>query len=247
MILKGGFPIALARATPAARDIWFRDFVTMVIERDVLEIRRVRQRQVLPLVLRHLAAQTASVLNMSTIANAVQLDSKLVSDFVALLESVFLIHRLESYGRTLSGRIGKLPKVHLVDSGLAAHLLGITEPRLAAREPAALTEFGHIVETFAVNELIKQAGWAATAVRFGHFRTREGHEVDVVAEAPDGAVAGVEVKAAATIEDNDFRGLRMLRAKLGRGFVGGVLLNLGQRAYTYEDRLHVVPLDRLWM
>jgi uncharacterized protein len=37
-----------------------------------------------------------------------------------------------------------------------------------------------------------------------------------------------------------------LRDKLGTDFLGGVLLNLGQRSYTYEDRLHVIPLDRLW-
>jgi uncharacterized protein len=37
-----------------------------------------------------------------------------------------------------------------------------------------------------------------------------------------------------------------MRDRLGMSFLGGVVLNLGQRAYTYEDRLHVLPLDRLW-
>ncbi len=46
--------------------------------------------------------------------------------------------------------------------------------------------------------------------------------------------------------DPDFRGLRLLRDRLGADFLGGVLLNLGQRSYTYDDRLHVMPLDRLW-
>jgi predicted AAA+ superfamily ATPase len=139
-----------------------------------------------------------------------------------------------------------MPKVHLVDSGLAAYLLGINDSRLAARDPGTLTEFGHVVETFAVNELIKQAGWSSVQVRFAHFRTRDGYEVDLVAETTEGRIAGVEIKASATITDSDFRGLRLLRDKLGTDFLGGVLLNLGQRSYTYEDRLHVIPLDRLW-
>jgi hypothetical protein len=245
-VLAGGFPIAIARPTRAARDRWFRDFVDMVVERDVLEIRRVRQRRVLPLILRHLAAQTAGVLNVSNIAATVQLDNRLVGDFVSLLESVFLVHRLEAFGRTLSSRVGRLPKVHLVDSGLAAHLLGIDDSGLAARDPSMLTEFGHVVETFAVNELLKQVGWASVQVRFAHFRTREGQEVDLVVQTPEGKVAGLEIKARATITDADFRGLRLLRDKLGSDFLTGVLLNLGQRSYTYEDRLHVLPLDRLW-
>lgn len=246
MVLVGGFPIAVARPTQAARDQWFRDFIDMVIERDVLEIRRVRQRRVLPTILRHLAGQTAGVLNVSSIAATVQLDSRLVGDFVALLEFVFLVHRLEAFGRTLSSKVGRMPKVHMVDSGLAAYLLRINESRLAARDPSTLTEFGHLVETFAVNELIKQAGWSSIPVRFWHFRTRDGQEVDLVAEAPDGTIAGLEIKASATITDSDFRGLRLLRDRLGGDFVGGVLLNLGQRSYTYDDRLHVMPLDRLW-
>ncbi len=48
------------------------------------------------------------------------------------------------------------------------------------------------------------------------------------------------------VADPDFRGLRLLRDRLGADFLGGVLLNLGQRSYTYDDRLHVMPLDRLW-
>lgn len=245
-ILAGGFPIAVARSAGAGRDRWFRDFVDMVIQRDVLEIRKVRQRQVMPQVLRRLAGQTGQVLNVSTVASALQLDASLTADLIGLLESVFLVHRLESFGRTLSSRVGRSPKVHLVDSGLAAYLLGVTEAKLRTRAPSTLTEFGHIVETFAVNELIKQAGWANEPVEFSHFRTRDGHEVDLVIEDQHGRIAGVEVKAAGTVTDNDFRGLRLLRDKLGSDFIGGVLLNLGRRAYTYEDRIHVVPLDRLW-
>ena len=212
----------------------------------MLEIRRVRQRRVMPLILRHLASQTAGLLNVSDIANRVQLDNRLVGDFVALLESVFLIHRLEAFGRTLSGRVNRTAKVHVVDSGLAAHLLRISQRRLSARDPSALTEFGHITETFAVNELIKQAGWAKARVEFSHFRTRDQHEVDLVVQTAEGTIAGVEVKASSTVTDNDFRGLRLLRDRLGQEFLGGVVLNLGQRSYTYEDRLHVLPLDHLW-
>ena len=245
LILAGGFPIARARSSKA-RSRWFHDFVDMVVERDVLEIRRVRQRQVLPLVLRHLAGQTGGLVNVSDIGARLGLDGRLTGDLVTLLESVFLVYRLAAFGRTLSGRVNRSPKVHVVDSGLAAHLLGINERRLRARDRSTLTEFGHVVETFAVNELVKQAGWAEATVEFGHFRTRDQHEVDLVVRSEDGAVAGVEVKAASTVTDEDFRGLRLLRDRLGADFVGGVLLNLGRHSYTHGDRLHVLPLDRLW-
>lgn len=97
-----------------------------------------------------------------------------------------------------------------------------------------------------VNELLKQAGWAETAVEFGHFRAHDQHEVDLVMESSDGQVVGIEVKAKSSIEEADFRGLRLLRDKLGSAFVGGVLLNLGQQTFRHDDRLFVTPADRLW-
>ncbi|MBJ7594882.1 MAG: ATP-binding protein [Candidatus Dormibacteraeota bacterium] len=246
MVLAGGFPLAVKRESGSSRSRWFRDFVTMVIERDVLEIRAVRQRGVLPRVLRHLASQTAQVLTLSRIASELGLSADLVEDYVRLMEAVFLVHRLEAYGRTLSTRVRLQPKVHLVDSGLGAHFLGITETRLAKKDPATLTEFGHLLETFAVNEVLKQATWADESFRFSHYRTKDGAEVDLVIEADDGRVAGVEVKASGTVAGADFRGLEQLRGKLGDAFVAGVVLHLGQRSYEFADRLFAVALDRLW-
>jgi hypothetical protein len=220
--------------------------VNLVIERDVLQIRKVRQRNVLPQILQRLAAQTGQLLVSAKVANLLGLDPKTVGDFVQLLESVFLVHRLEAYGRTLSSRVVHAPKVHLVDSGLAAHLLRITPQRLASRSPATLTEFGHVLETFAVNEVLKQSGWAKAPVAFSHFRTRDGQEVDLVCETEDGRVAGIEIKSAGSVTPADFSGLRALRAKTGTEFLGGVVLYLGQFSFTQEEGLHAMPLDALW-
>lgn len=246
IVLAGGFPLALARQPGRSRDRWFRDFVTLVVERDVMEIRKVRQRQVLPQVLRRLAEQTGQVVNVANVADDVGLDATTVKDYLGLLEAVFLIHRLEPFTRSAANRAIRSAKVHAVDTGLASHLIGLTEQKLSGRQPTALTQFGHLVETFAVNELMKQAGWARQEVRFSHFRTRDHQEVDLVIETAAGSVAAIEVKASGTVTDRDFSGLRLLRDRLGDAFVGGAIVNLGQRSYTHEEGLHVLPLERLW-
>jgi hypothetical protein len=245
VVLRGGFPLALQREN-GARARWFGDLVNLVIERDVLQIRKVRQRNVLPQILQRLAGQTGQLLVTAKVASLLGLDGKTVGDFIQLLESVFLVHRLEAYGRTLSSRVVHAPKVHMVDSGLAAYLLRITPQRLAARSPATLTEFGHVLETFAINEVLKQAGWAKASVTFSHFRTRDGQEVDLVCETGDGRVAGLEIKSAGNVTSADVSGLRTLRTKMGEDFAAGVVLYLGQLSYTLEDRIHAVPLDALW-
>ena len=81
-------------------------------------------------------------------ARASGLEVSTASAYVTLLENLFLIHRLPAWGRTLRARATALPKLHLVDSGLAARLLRITSQRLGRLDPATLTEFGHLLETF---------------------------------------------------------------------------------------------------
>jgi predicted AAA+ superfamily ATPase len=245
-IFAGGFPIALARTTEASRNRWFDDYVKLVLERDVQELARIRQREQLPNLLRRLAGQTAQVLNLTSAANASGMDRTTVSEYVRLLEAVFLVYRLEAWGKTLRARVSGTPKIHVVDSGVAGRLLRLTPERLGRLDPTSLTEFGHLLETFVVSELLKQASWEEGIAGSGHWRTHDGDEVDLVVERDDGAVVAFEVKASARVAGSDMRTLRKLREAVGDAFLAGVALYTGARSYVYEDRLFVLPVDRIW-
>lgn len=60
------------------------------------------------------------------------------------------------------------------------------------------------------------------------------------------AVAGVEVKASATVRRGDFRGLRKLQALAGDRFRQGVVLYDGETTVPFGDGLYAVPMARLW-
>lgn len=122
----------------------------------------------------------------------------------------------------------------------------LTAARLARRETAALGQLGHLLASFAVHEILKQASWLPEPPDAGHHRTKDGVEVDLVLEQFDGTVSAVEVKAGTQIRAEDVRGLASLRDKLDGSFVGGVVLHTGEVAYQLGDRLFAVPLDALW-
>lgn len=245
--LAGGMPIPLARRDQRSRGRWFDDYVRLVLERDVRELSRLRRRAQLPQLLRRLAAQTAQVLNLSTLASASGLDRTTIADYVALLEAVFLVVRLPAWGTTLRRRVGGAPKIHIVDSGLAARLLGLTSERLGRRDATALSQFGRLLETFAVGELLRQASWRADEIAAcGHWRTYDGDEIDLVVERRDGGVVAFEIKAAGRVAEADLHHLRKLREALGERFLLGVALYTGTSAYRADDRLHVLPIDRIW-
>ena len=244
-VCAGGFPLALRRAEPD-RDRWFADYVTQSIERDVRELARIRDRQLMRDVLNRLAARTGSVLDVSKATSGLPGERKTHESYIRLLEDLYLVRRLPAWGTTLAARTTKAPKVHVVDSGLASFLLGVSPDKVTPANPSATTEFGHLLETFVFGELSKQVSWFDRAVTLGHWRTTTGSEVDIVLELSDGSVLAFEVKASERLGMGDARGLRELRDRLGKRFVAGVVFTTGPRSYTLDDRIHVLPIDRLW-
>jgi predicted AAA+ superfamily ATPase len=128
------------------------------------------------------------------------------------------------------------------DTGVACALLGVDAAGLWQDRRA----FGQLLETFVYQELRRQASWHTDAIRFSHFRDKDGTEVDFVLERDGGQIAGVEVKAAATVTTADFRGLRKLKDASGRKFASGVVLYDGETVAGFGDDMHAVPIRMLW-
>ncbi|MFC7546223.1 ATP-binding protein [Plantactinospora sp. GCM10030261] len=245
-ITSGGMPVALRRPLGRSRSRWFANYLNLVVDRDVIELSRVRQREMLPRLLSVLAARSGQVLNIAAVAEAVGMEKSSAENYTRLLEAVFLIQRLPAWGTTLGSRVARMPKVHLVDAGVMAWLLGLTPEKIATNDPSTLTEYGHLVETFAVGEVLKQASWWDGPVAVGHFRTSTAEEVDLVLERDDGSVIAFEIKAGTRVDVADLTGIRALRSRLGTRLAAAVVLYTGHLAYAHEEGTAVLPLDALW-
>jgi hypothetical protein len=241
-IVAGGYPAALSRPTPRRRATWYRNFVETMVQRDVRELARIASLDALPRLLALAAGQTARLLNVTDLAGPFRLSRPTIRDYVTLLEQVFLIEELPPWHSNRMSRLVKTPKLHVGDTGVAATLLGIDA--VALYEDRAT--LGRLLETFVYQELRRQASGHHDELRFRHFRDKDGYEVDVVLERGDRQVAGVEVKAAATVTGADFRGLRKLASAVGRRWAAGVVLYDGETGASFGDRLYAVPIGALW-
>jgi len=243
-VVTGGLPLARVRSEKA-RQRWFDDYVRLTLERDVGDLKKVRKAEALPRVLRAFAGSTGRVLNVAAVAGRLGMGDVTLREYLRLLESVFLVRTLPGWGKTLGGRAMATPKIHVVDSGVAARLSRLSSDKLARRDATALTELGHLMETFVVGELYKEASWS-DGIELGHWRTYDGDEVDIILERDDGSVIGIEVKAGTRAAGDSFVALRKLRNRLGASFTLGVVLHMGERGFRYDDRLIALPIDRLW-
>lgn len=246
-VTRGGMPLALAQADDAARGRWFASHVEQSLRRDAGQLRQLHRTAVLPKLLARAVGQTGGLLNVTKVGETLEISRGTVTSYLDLLESLFLISALPAWGTTVSSRSVEAPKIHVVDSGIGAHLLRLSSPKLRRGDAAALTEFGHLVESFVVQEIIRQTTWMNDLVTAGHWRTRDGDEVDLVLERQDGAVIGFEVKAGDHVDGRQLSGLRKLRDRLGRSFIAGIALHLGSRGYPVDDRIHTLPVERLWV
>jgi hypothetical protein len=240
-IVAGGYPAALARATAARRSAWYRDYIETEIQRDVRDLARIHSLEALPKLLAVAASYTARLINVADLSAPFELTRQTVHDYVTLLERVFLLERLPAWHSNSLSRLVKRPKLHMGDTGIACALLGMDAPALE-KDRAAL---GAMVETFVLQELRRQADGGIEHIGFFHFRDRDDFEVDIVLERGR-SVAGVEVKAAASVNEGDLRGLRKLQDAAGKAFTCGVVLYDGTATIPFGERLFAVPIRLLW-
>ena len=241
-IVDGGYPAALARRAGRRRAAWYRDYVEAQMQRDVRDMSRIRALEALPRLMRLTAVQTATLLNVSDLARSFELSQPTVRSYLELLERVFLLERLPPWHSNRLSRLIKTPKLHIGDTGLACALMGLNAAGLA-RDPQRR---GALLETFVFQELRRQAAWYDAPLDFFHFRDKDKAEVDIVIERGGIQVAGVEVKAASTVSEGDFRGLRRLREASGAQFAAGVVLHDGEISTSFGDNLYAVPIRMLW-
>ena len=240
-LVAGGYPEPLTRTPVRARQ-WHRQYLRSVIERDVRDVARVKDADDLARLLELLALRGAHLLNVSRLANGLGLRRETVERHLSVLERLFLLRRLRPWHSNAAKRLIKSPKVHLLDSGLAATLADLTERDWLRQRQ----RMGRLLESFVVQQLIAQASGTDPDLRFWHYRDKDQAEVDVVMTRGR-SLWGIEIKTASSPASGDGRGLARLAAICGADFRQGVLFHAGTDLLPMADkRMLAVPLSALW-
>ncbi len=237
IICQGGYPAAIARDSAKRRSAWYRDYITTLIQRDVQDVASIRNLDVLPRLLALAASQTARLFNSTDLASPFALSRPTIREYLTVLEQIFLIEQLQPWHSNRLSRLIKTPKLHLTDTGLACALLGVNGQTLWQDKSL----LGQLLETFIHQELRKYADWYGEPLSFYHFRNKDMIEVDIVIEQGR-QLAGIEIKAAATVTQGDFKGLKKLQDLCGAQFVAGVVLYDGENVLPFGERLFAVPI-----
>lgn len=241
ILCRGGYPEVIHR-NDSRRYAWFESYLSTVLQRDIKDLANIEGLTELPRLLQLLATRHMGLANFADLSRNAGLPQTTLKRYMALFEATFLISYLPPWFNNLGKRLVKTSKWMLNDTGLVAHLLGLSTEKIK-NFPIML---GPLLESFVVNELRKQSTWQDFPTRLFHFRTEGGEEVDIILENRNGDLVGIEVKASHTVSTHDFKGLRVLAELTGERFKCGIVFYAGDQVIPFGKDGYALPISCLW-
>lgn len=242
-MIIGGYPEVLNRDTEIRRDKWFDSYITAILQKDIKDLSNIEGLTQLLNILQLLVIRAGSTINFSDIARLSGIKNTTLQRYIALLEQVFLINKIQAWTPNAEGEYVKSPKIYINDSGLLCFLRGEGPHLLEGR-----TTTGLVLENFISMEIVKQISWSTGYLKPYHFCTHKGAEVDIVLEDKYRNLYGIEVKSKASVGEKDFMGLKQLAALAGKKFKKGILLYTGNQTIGVfgDGNLQAVPVSSIW-
>ena len=242
LVLLGGYPEAIVRINERRRQDWMRSYLSSILSRDLIDVGVVQKMTELPKFAGILAQYSGRLVNNSRIGLGIGVNYKTGQRYTTLLEQLFLVSTLQPWYTNVLKRIVKTPKLHFLDSGLLAAVRGLNFKSIKTSR----VEFGALLESFVYSEVMKLISGTDLRLSAYHFRDQQQHEVDLVLERDDGMIAGIEVKASATVTSRDFAGLQSLAAACKGRFANGIVLYDSANFVPFKDNMAAVPISSLW-
>lgn len=216
-VVTGGFP-ALHAGGSERPDTWYPAYVATYLERDIRNVLNVTSLRDYARFLRVAAARTAATLSYADMARDIGVSPNTVKAWLSVLHASGLVYLLEPYFRSVGKRLVKSPKLYMMDTGLACHLMGIRTAEEWERSPLA----GNIWETYAFGQLYRALARAGDArPSIWYWRTADGREVDFVVER-GGRFELYEAKMREQVTDSDMGGFRSFAQDYGSANVIGM-------------------------
>ena len=241
--MRGGYPEALQLPNDE-RELWHRDYIKTLLDRDLKEIINIRHRDAMNELVQVVAAWSTKPIDISAVGSGLFLQRHTVETYFNALETLYLIDRIPAFAKTDYDRVGRQSKLIMNDSGLMSSILRWRMDDIRFHGDRV----GKLLETHVGNELQKHVDTTEQKCILHHYRDREKREIDFLIENYDGDLLGIEVKATTTPNGDDFKHLKWFKKNLvpeGKKFIG-IVLHTGHHVGSFGDDMWVVPISCLY-
>jgi len=201
LIFKGQYPRIYDRDIAPAD--FYPSYIQTYVERDVRLMKNIGDVNTFIQFTRLCAGRIGQLLNLASLASDAGISPNTARSWLSILESSYILYRLQPYHRNFNKRLVKSPKLYFYDTGVACSLLGIRQ------EDQVNLHYlkGSLFENLIINEFIKRS-FNRGDNRQPYF-WRDSHGVEIDCLLVDGEkVTPVEVKVGKTMAASYFDTLK---------------------------------------
>jgi predicted AAA+ superfamily ATPase len=232
LIFKGGYPSLYSGITDVT--LWYANYIQTYVERDVRLIKNISDLVVFERFIRLCAGRIGQLLNKNNLAIECGVDNKTIEAWLAVLETSFVVFRLQPFHNNYSKRLVKMPKLYFYDTGLAAALMGIQNKDQLTIHPFR----GALFENLIILEFLKDRFNKAKTNNLSFWRDNMGTELDLLID--DGiAITPIEIKSGQTVTNEYFKGIKYWNKLTGKD--GGFVIYSGSSIQKRSNQITVLP------
>lgn len=251
-VIRGGWPANQSIEIHKA-SLLPKEYIKAILDNDIYKVDHIkRDRHKMELLLKSLARNESTTATNKKLKNDIKdiddedISRDTVTDYLNVLDKLFLIDNQEPYGTSLrsSVRVKQAEKRHFVDPSLAAALLNAT-PNMLMND---LNTFGFLFESLVERDLRIYA--ESFGGKLFHYQDYNGKEIDAIVELPNGEWCGFEIKLGAREIDDGAKSLlavkkEVLKDKKKAPSALCVICGMTNAAYQRKDGVFVVPITAL--
>lgn len=203
----GSLPGILTDADCQSREKTLRSYAATYLKEEIQAEGLSRNLEGFARFLQVTAQWAGHFLDLSKMASAAQVARQSALRYFEVLEDCLIVHRADSFSKSLTRRLVQHPKFYFFDVGVLNGLLGnftVSQDRI-----------GHLFEHLLFTQMLHGARSQDEDIRISTYRTEHGAEVDFIVEK-GGELHAVEAKASRTVDSHGLRGLKSFAEYAGK-------------------------------
>ncbi len=225
IITTGFYPRIFAQNIRPAN--FYDSYITTYIEKDVTTIFKIKHLQKFRNFLKLLAGRCGQLLNISSLSVDLQVSRSVISEWLNILETSFIIFRMPAFFKNYKKQVVKANKIFFYDTGLLCYLLAIENEQQLERSYL----LGNIFENLVVAEFLKNIFHQGKNKEIYYWRDNKGREIDLVIQ--DGLQNyGYEIKKAKVLRDDFLKNLFFWQDLDSQNIA--TLIYDGPKEYTFQ-------------
>jgi hypothetical protein len=204
LIFKGRYPRIYDRGI--APTDFYPAYIQTYVEKDVRLLKNIGDSNAFIQFTRLCAGRIGQLLNYTSLANDAGISPNTAKAWFSILESSYVLYRLQPYHRNFNKRLVKSPKLYFYDTGVACSLLGIRDESQVNLHYLK----GALFENLIINEFIKRSFNRGENRQSFFWQDNHRKEIDCLLVDGD-RVAPVEIKSGRTMSTSYFDNLKYWR------------------------------------